>query len=210
MYIIPCLDSMTRRTEHQQRSENLIKGFFQYCKASAKHLLQCARRQQHFLRHTGQPEDQDNGLELILNKLPDVATALDVDVTMTNFTQDSLDSAHSAASTSTNNSSESSGGDITFNDSSSSFTSLTSSFSLLFSDSEMDDMLELLPAGYPDSDDEDVGLDSESESWDIKDWEEDEGEIGGFEATPTETTTQLSCAVQEELADIYNGHYDKP
>ena len=191
----------------------MIKGFFQYCKACAKHLLQRARHQQRFLRCTGQPEDQDNGLELILDELPDVATALDIDVTMTDFTRDSLDLAHSVASTSTNDSSESSGSDITFNDSSSSFTSLTSSFSSLFSDSEMDDMPELLPAGYLDSDDEDVGLDSESESsssagghssseggydeggyvsgidGDIEDWEEDEGEIGGFEATPTETTT---------------------
>ena len=100
MYIIPFLDSMTRRTERHRRSENLIKGFFQYCKARAKHLLQRARRQQRFLRCTGQPEDQDNGLELILDELPDVATALDVDVTMTDFTRDSLDSAHSAASTS--------------------------------------------------------------------------------------------------------------
>ena len=73
----------------------------------------------------------------------------------------------------------------------------------------MDNMPEFLPAGYPNSDDEDVGLDSESESsssagghsnseggydeggyvsgidGDIKDWEENEGEIGGFEATPT-------------------------
>lgn len=96
-------------------------------------------------------------------------------------------------------------------------------------------MPELLPAGYPDSDEEDVGLDPEDDSsssagdssnseggydeggygsgidGDVEDWEEDECEIGGFEATPTETTTtRLSRAVREELVDIYDRRYDKP
>lgn len=89
-------ESMTRRTERQRRSENLIKAFLQYCKARATHLSQRARRQQRFLRRTGQPEGADNGLESILDELPDVST-LDVDVTMIDLARNSLDSVHSAA-----------------------------------------------------------------------------------------------------------------
>ena len=46
---------MPRRTDRQQRSENLIKTFVQFCKLRAKHLVRRARRQKRFRKRNPEP-----------------------------------------------------------------------------------------------------------------------------------------------------------
>ncbi|GLB34545.1 putative DDE superfamily endonuclease [Lyophyllum shimeji] len=215
---------MPRRTDRQIRAGNLVKGFIDFVKNHARRVKRRGRRDKRLEREL-RPYSQ---ISVDLFDDPQQTRQLDdVDMEPSSHTDSSI-SDNVSVSDSSSSSSEGSWGSllqhtsidesVTSLDESSSLTSLSESGREM--DMDFEDTPDLLPAGYPDSDDEEESgeesdemeeMDNDEWDWGVEADVDSDWVLDDYAEVPrAQGTTRMSNFVREAVEEMYAHRYEAP
>lgn len=193
---------MPRNTKRKVRHERLIQVYFKYIMGRRQRLRQRITQQQYNLQAAGLAEDSQSETSSAFS--PSSVGSLG-----------SQSSSCSISDTETSSDSESDSRGDSEGDSGSSHTSVNFEEEILFMevDQALEGMPDLLPAGYPDSDDDWDSDDSDSESDDSTTDEELGNEGDDEELYDTEgigSDPRLARYVRNKIKEMYSHRYEEP